>query len=72
MKLSENMRVGKWTLLHPASETRWTCRCECGMVKQVLAYNLEHTKTKSCGCARTVAHRRAMVDLNRQGAAWQQ
>lgn len=62
MQITENAKLGKWTLLHPSlTGEHWTCRCECGTVKQVLTYNLRQKKTKSCGCARTAAHHSAMA-----------
>lgn len=30
----------------------WNCKCECGNVKNVTAYDLVRQKTKSCGCLR--------------------
>lgn len=30
--------------------SRWTCRCDCGTIKEVPAYPLTHNLTKSCGC----------------------
>jgi len=29
---------------------RWTCRCECGTVKDILTINFKHGTTRSCGC----------------------
>lgn len=28
----------------------WSCRCDCGNIVTVLAYNLKSSHTKSCGC----------------------
>lgn len=30
----------------------WRCRCECGSVVDVMAHNLMHGCTRSCGCLR--------------------
>lgn len=57
--MESNQRVGRWTLLRPAGD-RWVCKCDCGVVREVLAYNLQQAKSKSCGCAKVDAHRRAM------------
>lgn len=35
--------------------SRWTCECSCGAIKDVLAVNLIHGRTKSCGCAKSEA-----------------
>jgi hypothetical protein len=33
-------------------KTRWICRCDCGNMKSILAYNLKSGHIKSCGCLR--------------------
>ena len=30
--------------------TFWTCKCNCGNLKNIEEYNLKHSITKSCGC----------------------
>ncbi len=30
----------------------WRCRCECGAVVDIMAHNLLHGSTRSCGCLR--------------------
>ncbi len=34
--------------------TSWLCRCDCGVEKPVLTYNLQAGKSLSCGCVRGV------------------
>jgi hypothetical protein len=50
---------GRWTVIEPApafrdisgrSQTRWLCRCECGMERSVATGNLRNGLTTSCGC----------------------
>jgi hypothetical protein len=48
---------GKLTILYRVSNsrnnhTRWMCRCECGMEKEILATHLVHAGVVSCGCDR--------------------
>ncbi|KAB2900385.1 MAG: hypothetical protein F9K40_09355 [Kofleriaceae bacterium] len=49
------MRFGLWTVIGRAAvergRGRWTCRCECGTVRDVLAQTLRRC-SRSCGCAR--------------------
>lgn len=46
---------GRWTVvqragIHAGKHYAWTCRCECGAVKDVLATSLTSGASKSCGC----------------------
>jgi len=34
------------------SQTRWLCKCDCGMENIVSSVNLRNGNTKSCGCLR--------------------
>lgn len=48
---------GRWTVIeragiHDGGHYAWTCRCECGVVKDVLATGLTSGSSKSCGCLR--------------------
>lgn len=44
---------GFWEVIGKSKEHgKYTCRCKCGTVKDILGYNLEHGISKSCGCAR--------------------
>lgn len=49
-------KIGKLTVISIASNmgknTAWKCRCDCGVVRDYLTYNLTSGKSKSCGCAR--------------------
>jgi hypothetical protein len=50
--LSRNT-YGRLTAIAPVGKTqkiRWLCICECGSETVVDTNNLEHGKTKSCGC----------------------
>ena len=45
----------RWTVLAPAGLDKhrkqlWTCRCQCGVVREVLSNNLTRGVSKSCGC----------------------
>lgn len=47
--------------------SRWQCRCDCGELTSVLACNLKHDHTKSCGCARRNAARSIGLANTRHG-----
>lgn len=49
----------QWTVLSqapkgpPPSQTRWRCRCSCGVIKESVSYcSLTSGRSRSCGCAR--------------------
>ena len=52
------LKIGRWTVIKPAKTIikankpclTWECICECGVVKIVLARNLNRGDSKSCGC----------------------
>ena len=55
------MTFGKYTVMKRAENRRspngksivmWTCKCECGIVKDVPASGLLNGSQRSCGCAR--------------------
>ena len=48
-------RYGRWTVLELSAtqtpkKTFWTCRCDCGTVKDVSANSMRTGHSKSCGC----------------------
>lgn len=52
-------KFGKWTVLgnyqRKDSATYWTCRCECGIERDVAASSLKHgTSTQCQSCASTI------------------
>ena len=68
--MKPNDRVGLWALISPVEGgDRWKCRCDCGVVRSVLTYNLQQKKTKSCGCARAAVKNRDMAAAL-QGSTW--
>lgn len=49
----------QWTVIEqapkgpPPSQTRWRCRCSCGVIKESVSYcSLTSGRSRSCGCAR--------------------
>ena len=49
-------RFGRWTVIAPEyvgarSRVYYTCRCDCGTTKSVMAASLRDGRSKSCGCA---------------------
>jgi hypothetical protein len=47
------LKFNEWTVLYKASGTKWICKCSCGTIRSVDAYNLRSNKSKSCGCLGT-------------------
>lgn len=48
-------KFGKWVILDrlPArygKATKWLCRCECGVVKEIDGNSMRRGDSKSCGC----------------------
>lgn len=46
---------GRWTVISEAGRNKhgqfmWTCRCECGTVKNINGITLRGGESKSCGC----------------------
>lgn len=39
--------------------TQWTCRCSCGIVKEISSSHVKSGGTKSCGCKRSGPFNRA-------------
>ena len=54
-----NLRFGKWTVSHRFNSknkrderTLWTCKCECGTIRNIDSLALRSGRTKSCGCSK--------------------
>lgn len=41
---------GRWTVLQYAEKSKYTCRCICGVEKDVCSRELKNGESKSCGC----------------------
>lgn len=60
---------GRWTVVRETKKRYkgsiiWTCRCECGIIKEVSSTNLTRKRrpSKSCGClARDVTSNRSVI-----------
>ena len=46
----KDQQFGDWKVIEYAGNRFWTCKCSCGNIKQVSAYNLISGQSKSCGC----------------------
>lgn len=58
MKDIAGMRFGKWTVIQLAGKNKygaymWTCRCDCGVVRDVQGSTLRRGNSTSCGCDRS-------------------
>ena len=54
-----NQRFGKWIVLHKFDNpnkrdkrTLWTCKCDCGTIRNIDSYTLRSGSSKSCGCSK--------------------
>ena len=60
-------KFGRWTVLSRApnrgTRTAWTCKCECGTVKDILSCHLKSGRSKSCGCLRREVLEQRTIDL---------
>lgn len=63
-------RFGRYTVVCRADDkvspsgrhrTMWTCRCECGNVKDVLGFSLTGGHVVSCGCYKAELKRKALT-----------
>jgi hypothetical protein len=58
-------RFGRWIVVAVADSVggrqRWTCRCDCGTVRDVLGRDLLNGKSKSCGCGAVDGMRRTRI-----------
>lgn len=45
---------GNWSVVRrsrtPKHATYWSCRCQCGVSRDVSSHSLTHGKSRSCGC----------------------
>jgi len=51
MKLQAGERFSRFTVISQSSRRKYfTCRCDCGTIKDVRGDHLKYGKTQSCGC----------------------
>jgi hypothetical protein len=51
----QGMRFGRWTVLSEAGRDKhrkilWTCKCDCGTIREVNGAGLRNGDSQSCGC----------------------
>ena len=61
------MKFGKWTVLrdadsNDAGQKKYLCRCDCGTVREVVAYALRKGDSTSCGCIRKFENAKIQVE----------
>lgn len=66
-KDKSGMVFGKWTVVSRHHSSYWTCRCECGAMKEVLGSDLTSGKSKSCGC---VTYRKHDINIGDRFSRW--
>lgn len=49
--MTVNMRFGIWTVLR-AEGRKWLCRCDCGVEREVVRWDLNSGRSTGCGCTR--------------------
>lgn len=42
-------QINEWTVLSYAGDGKWTCKCSCGVIKEVNGHALRNKTTHSCG-----------------------
>lgn len=65
-------QFGRWTALHfvgGSPQSKWACRCECGVVRNVAGVNLRSGHSVSCGiCMRSIYAKRSAKGRDFTGA----
>lgn len=60
-----NKKFGLWTVIKKAKQPNyWTCKCECGTIKDVFRGNLTQGNSKSCGCVSSWGEKQIIYWLN--------
>lgn len=60
MEILPGDHFGKWTVLKESDKTDssqskyYTCKCQCGTVRDIPGYKLRTGRSKSCGCGRRI------------------
>lgn len=66
-------RFGHLTVLGTApprgGHPYWNCRCDCGVEKEIYASSLTTGRSRSCGCGRVAAGKRAGARSRKHGCA---
>lgn len=56
------MRFGRWTVIESSRKIegkyKTKCKCDCGVVREVVTATLRNGSSKSCGCANLERHTR--------------
>ena len=66
------MRFGKLEVLGLSerkgnrNEKYWTCKCDCGNIKDVIGTSLRGGNTRSCGCLARKSQRETMKETNKK------
>lgn len=53
--------VGHWRVIESSYPAWYTCRCCCGVTRNVRRFDLDNNKTKSCGCLMTHNLKKTMM-----------
>lgn len=53
-----------WEVLEYSKNSKWTCRCECGTIRQISGSNLRLGKSKSCGCMQKMQNSENAIKRN--------
>jgi hypothetical protein len=46
------VRFSRWTAIEYIGDRKWSCRCDCGTLSNIITPNLTRGLSKSCGCAK--------------------
>ena len=49
-----NQQFNEWTVLYYVGNSKWHCRCSCGVEKDINTVTLRKGTSKSCGCKKII------------------
>ena len=76
LKDLKGQKFNRWTVICKSSKTNsfynvlWVCRCECGIVRDVLSGNLVRGLSKSCGCLNRENHSKHNLSKTAEYKTW--
>jgi len=50
LNINPGERYNRWTVIEGLGYSKWLCKCDCGVIKEVRGTALKQGASKSCGC----------------------